>query len=234
MESNQDQALMRGPPDHRANGPDIPLSGYVVSFSALLTCLSPRNSVRTCALARVEGSVPPTSGFGIRRSPLSYTRILFERVRICTSQRGSIGRVYLTTRPPGLPPSVSPYQSASTLFRHRSMVPPPASCGEERHIKHHRMDDALSGIHRTSLEPRGGNEPPRPRRRSHGCGLTFCCCTRHMCASRLIVTPASYGYAIWYFTRSGTGSFQRDSALWSSHLEYSGFIAAGPNHRGRS
>ena len=114
MESNQDQALMRGPPDHRANGPDIPLSGYVVSFSALLTCLSPRNSVRTCALARVEGSVPPTSGFGIRRSPLSYTRILFERVRICTSQRGSIGRVYLTTRPPGLPPSVSPYQSAST------------------------------------------------------------------------------------------------------------------------
>lgn len=92
----------------------IPLSGYVVSFSALLTCLSPRNSVRTCALARVEGSVPPTSGFGIRRSPLSYTRILFERVRICTSQRGSIGRVYLTTRPPGLPPSVSPYQSAST------------------------------------------------------------------------------------------------------------------------
>jgi hypothetical protein len=39
---------------------------------------------------------------------------LFERVRICTSQRGSIGRVYLTTRPPGLPPSVSPYQSAST------------------------------------------------------------------------------------------------------------------------
>ncbi len=37
----------------------IPLSGYVVSFSALLTCLSPRNSVRTCALARVEGSVPP-------------------------------------------------------------------------------------------------------------------------------------------------------------------------------
>lgn len=57
---------------------------------------------------------------------------------------------------------------------------------------------------------------------------------RHMCASRLIVTPASYGYAIWYFTRSGTGSFQRDSALWSSHLEYSGFIAAGPNHRGRS
>ena len=114
MESNQDQALMRGPPDHRANGPDIPLSGYVVSFSALLTCLSPRNSVWTCALARVEGSVPPTFGFGIRRSPLSYTRILFERVRICTSQRGSIGRVYLTTRPPGLPPSVSPYQSAST------------------------------------------------------------------------------------------------------------------------
>ena len=103
----------------------IPLSGYVVSFSALLTCLSPRNSVRTCALARVEGSVPPTSGFGIRRSPLSYTRILFERVRICTSQRGSIGRVYLTTRPPGLPPSVSPYQSASTLFRHRSMVQRP-------------------------------------------------------------------------------------------------------------
>lgn len=30
------------------------------------------------------------------------------------------------------------------------------------------------------------------------------------------------------------GSFQRDSVLWSSHLEYSCFIASGPNHRGRS
>ena len=134
MESNQDQALMRGPPDHRANGPDIPLSGYGVSFSALLTCLSPRNSVRTCALARVEGSVPPTSGFGIRRSPLSYTRILFERVRICTSQRGSIGRVYLTTRPPRTSTECVPLPVSVYLFRHRSMVPPPASCGEERHI----------------------------------------------------------------------------------------------------
>ena len=134
MESNLDQALMRGPPDHRANGPDIPLSGYVVSFSALLTCLSPRNSVRTCALARVEGSVPPTSGFGIRRSPLSYTRILFERVRICTSQRGSIGRVYLTTRPPRTSTECVPLPVSVYLFRHRSMVPPPASCGEERHI----------------------------------------------------------------------------------------------------
>lgn len=37
-----------------------------------------------------------------------------------------------------------------------------------------------------------------------------------MRASRLIVTPASYGYTIWYFTRSGTGSFQRDSARWKS------------------
>ena len=134
MESNQDQALMRGPPDHRANGPDIPLSGYVVSCAALLTCLSPRNSVRTCALARVEGSVPPTSGFGIRRSPLSYTRILFERVRICTSQRGSIGRVYLTTRPPRTSTECVPRPVSVDLFRHRSMVPPPASCGEERHI----------------------------------------------------------------------------------------------------
>lgn len=42
------------------------------------------------------------------------------------------------------------------------------------------MDDALSGIHRTSLEPRGGNEPPRPRRRSHGCGPAFCYSTRHI------------------------------------------------------
>ena len=124
MESNQDQALMRGPPDHRANGPDIPLSGDVVSFS----------TVRTCALARVEGSVPPTSGFGIRRSPLSYTRILFERVRICTSQRGSIGRVYLTTRPPRTSTECVPLPVSVYLFRHRSMVPPPASCGEERHI----------------------------------------------------------------------------------------------------
>ena len=154
MESNQDQALMRGPPDHRANGPDIPLSGYVVSFSALLTCLSPRNSVRTCALARVEGSVPPTSGFGIRRSPLSYTRILFERVRICTSHgAATIGGtallvskaaahlvrprclvVYLTTRPPRTSTECVPLPVSVYLFRHRSMVPPPASCGEERHI----------------------------------------------------------------------------------------------------
>ena len=174
MESNQDQALMRGPPDHRANGPDIPLSGYVVSFSALLTCLSPRNSVRTCALARVEGSVPPTSGFGIRRSPLSYTRILFERVRICTSQRGSIGRVYLTTRPPGLPPSVSPYQSASTLSRHRSMVPPPASCGEERHICASRLDchtvlgGPCTGKHGSFQQDSAGSYRPTQASGFHG------------------------------------------------------------------
>lgn len=35
MESNQDQALMRGPPDHRANGPDIPLSGYAAGLVRL-------------------------------------------------------------------------------------------------------------------------------------------------------------------------------------------------------
>ena len=42
------------------------------------------------------------------------------------------------------------------------------------------QDDALSGIYRTSLEPRGGNEPPRPRRRSHGYGPAFCYSTRHI------------------------------------------------------
>ena len=63
---------------------------------------------------------------------------------------------------------------------HLLLVPPPPSCGRERGIKHHLMDDALSGIHRTSLEPRGGNEPPRPRRCSHGCGLVFCSSTRHI------------------------------------------------------
>lgn len=36
-------------------------------------------------------------------------------------------------------------------------------CYCTRHIKHHRMDDALSGIHRTSLEPPGGIEPPTYR-----------------------------------------------------------------------
>lgn len=85
------------------------------------------------------------------------------------------------------------------LFRHRSMVPPPASCGEERHIKHHRMDDALSGIHRTSLEPRGGIELPRPRRRSHGCDLAFCYCTRHIkshCMQSCLVCALDYG-TLW-------------------------------------
>ena len=62
-------------PSRATAGRHIPLCGGAVSFSAFLTCLSPRNSVRTCALARVEGSVPQTSGFGDRRSPLSYTRI---------------------------------------------------------------------------------------------------------------------------------------------------------------
>ena len=93
----------------------------------------------------------------------------------------------LGKRLPIPPPLIS--QIASVLRNHKasppirrlSLVPPPASCGEERHIKHHRMDDALSGIHRTSLEPRGGIEPPRPRRRSHGCGPVFCYCTRHIC-----------------------------------------------------
>lgn len=73
------------------------------------------------------------------------------------------------------------------------LVPPPASCGEERHIKHHHMDDALSGIHRTSLEPRGGNEPPRPRRRSHGCGPAFCYSTRHISAYFLRLTKSRCG-----------------------------------------
>ena len=67
--------LLEPPPSRATAGRHIPLCGGAVSFSAFLTCLSPRNSVRTCALARVEGSVPPTSGFGDRRSPLSYTRI---------------------------------------------------------------------------------------------------------------------------------------------------------------
>lgn len=44
-----------------------------------------------------------------------------------------------------------------------------------------------------------------------------------LCASRLIVTPASYGYAIWYFTRSGTGSFRRDSAGSYRPTQASGF-----------
>lgn len=101
-------------------------------------------------------------------------RILFERVRICTSQRGSIGRVYLTTRPPGLPPSVSPYQSASTLFRHRSMVPPPASCGEERHICASRLDchtvlgGPCTGKHGSFQQDSAGSYRPTQASGFHG------------------------------------------------------------------
>ena len=137
MESNQDQALMRGPPDHRANGPYIPLSGYAA------------------------GLVRLSAG-------------LFERGRICTSQRGSIGRGYLTTRPPGLPPSGSPYQSASTLFRHRSMVPPPASCGEERHICASRLDchtvlgGPCTGKHGSFQQDSAGSYRPTQASGFHG------------------------------------------------------------------
>lgn len=52
------------------------------TYNALLRCKPPspygdmdQDHCHTGTLARVEGSVPPTSGFGIRRSPLSYTRI---------------------------------------------------------------------------------------------------------------------------------------------------------------
>ena len=51
-----------------------------------------------------------------------------------------------------------------------------------------------------------------------------------MCASRL----DCHALTATFSGHCNEGSFQRDSALWSSHLEYSGFIAAGPNHRGRS
>ena len=43
-----------------------------------------------------------------------------------------------------------------------------------------------------ALEPRGGNEPPHVHGVVHGRRFRFCYCTRHMCASRLIVTPWSW------------------------------------------
>ena len=110
----------------------------------------------------------------------------------------------LGKRLPIPPPLISQIASvlrnheASPPIRRLSLVPPPASCGEERHIKHHRMDDALSGIHRTSLEPRGGIEPPRPRRCSHGCGLVFCSSTRHITFQvNLIVFSATTNISIF-------------------------------------
>lgn len=75
----------------RPSGPDRGLIRSCGIYS-LLRCKPPSpvqviwtKTIVIQGLARVEGSVPPTSGFGDRRSPLSYTRILFERVRICTS-----------------------------------------------------------------------------------------------------------------------------------------------------
>lgn len=41
------------------------------------------------------------------------------------------------------------------------------------------------------MEPRGGIEPPHVRDVT-GRRFRFCYCTRHMCASRLIVTPWSW------------------------------------------
>ena len=51
----------------------------------------------------------------------------------------------------------------------------------------------MSGIHRTSLEPRGGIEPPRPLRRSHGYGPAFCYSTRHISAYFLRLTKSRCG-----------------------------------------
>lgn len=114
------------PPSRATAGRHIPLCGGAVSFSAFLTCLSPRNSVRTCALARVEGSVPPTSGFGDRRSPLSYTRILFERVRICTSHGATtIGETALLVSKVAARLSALVALFTVYLFQHRSMVQRP-------------------------------------------------------------------------------------------------------------
>lgn len=48
-----------------------------------------------------------------------------------------------------------------------------------------------------ALEPRGGIEPPRPRRRSHGCGLAFCYSTRHIKHHhKMMLCPAYTGH-LW-------------------------------------
>ena len=66
------------------------------------------------------------------------------------------------------------------------------------------------------VEPRGGNEPPRPRRRSHGCGPVFCSSTRRICAHQLRL---SHPYVRPVIPSWDTmSSFQRVSALRSSHL----------------
>lgn len=79
-------------------------------------------------------------------------------------------------------------QSEGSHWRHRP--PHAARSGRYTHphgypLDHeHLVGHCLHIVERCvgfCLEPRGNIEPPRPRRRSHGCGLAFCCCTRHIC-----------------------------------------------------
>ncbi len=91
MESNQDQALMRGPPDHRANGPDIPLSGYAA------------------------GLVRLAAGLYVIRCAVSHQKSIF------------------------LSSALDDTNGILALMVSSCLVPPPASCGEERHMADSRL-----------------------------------------------------------------------------------------------
>ena len=101
------------------------------------------------------------------------------------------------------------------------MVPPPASCGEERHIiapLRCKPPSPFQVIWTKTIVMQGtgtGGRLCSPNLRFWRPALSIEL-HPYMCASRLIVTRR-ISAPIAEFWRS----FQQDSALWSSHLEYS-------------
>lgn len=161
MESNQDQALMRGPPDHRANGPDIPLSGYAAGLVRLAVGLY----VIRCAVSHHnhQGCITISNLFPFLLLTLRHRWSVYVATPFHPHLTYSIHRNSLdnhgTSQPLRWCRQSEPFifiepGSANNNFlrlaafaqRTRKarlllacgaihLVPPPASSGEERHIK---------------------------------------------------------------------------------------------------
>lgn len=178
MESNQDQALMRGPPDHRANGPYIPLSGYAAGLVRLTAGLFER--VRICTSHRATSWVPTSLA-------CSGSSLSLEASTLARPAQGAF--MGLTTRRRvSIPP---PLNGATARLMRRGAAYVPTLLVAQQSGR--RKRGRLHGRTPLPLEPRGGIEPPRPRRRSHGYGPAFCYSTRHISAYFLRLTKSRCG-----------------------------------------
>ena len=160
MESNQDQALMRGPPDHRANGPDIPISGY----AAVLVRLAVGLYVIRCAVSHHnhQGCITISNLFPFLLLTLRHRWSVYVATPFHPHLTYSIHRNSLDNHGTSQPLRwcrqsepfifIEPGSANNTFLRLAAfaqrtrkarllltcgaihLVPPPASCGEERRM----------------------------------------------------------------------------------------------------